>query len=228
MALSSPPFPLRPRGAGTFPWAAGSKAGEGDGIDPERDDDELVAACRGGDPDAFGLLVRRHQKLMLNLAYRMVGDLDEACEVVQEAFLSAHRALDQFRGTARFSTWLAAITLNQARDALARATRRRRFEAYSLDAPIAGARGPVQPDPPARGPDPLERMQRQAVRDRVAACLQVLPAEFRAVVVLRDLQERSYEEIAQLLQVREGTVKSRLFRGREGLRNCLKRALGAL
>jgi len=198
------------------------------GADEESDDAELVAACRNGDPDAFGVLVRRHQKTMLNLALRMVGNLEEACEVVQDAFLAAHRGLPGFRGEARFSTWLTAITLNQARNRLAALASRRRNEAFSLDAPLDTARGPVFPDPPSGAPGQLELMERQALRLRVEGCIQALPVAFREVLVLRDLQERSYEEIGALLKVREGTVKSRLSRAREGVKDCLKRAPGVL
>jgi RNA polymerase sigma-70 factor (ECF subfamily) len=198
------------------------------GADEESDDAELVAACRNGDPDAFGILVRRHQKTMLNLALRMVGNFEEACEVVQDAFLAAHRGLPGFRGEARFSTWLTAITLNQARNRLAALASRRRNEAFSLDAPIETARGPVFPDPPSGSPGQLELMERQALRLRVEGCVQALPVAFREVLVLRDLQERSYEEIGALLKVREGTVKSRLSRAREGVKDCLKRPPGVL
>ena len=193
----------------------------------ERDDAELAAACVAGDPEAFGILVRRHQKTMLNLAYRMLGDYEEACEVVQDAFLAAHRGLGQFRFEARFTTWLTAITLNQARNRLVRMAARRRNEAFSLDAPIATARGPVLPDPPSRAPGPLEGLERQALRAGVERCVRALPLAFREVLVLRDLQDRSYEEIGALLRLRQGTVKSRLFRAREDVKDCLKRALGA-
>ena len=196
-------------------------------MDGESDDAELVAACRGGDPDAFGILVRRHQKTMLNLAFRMLGNLEEACEVVQDAFLAAHRGLPQFRGEARFTTWLTAITLNQARNRLVRLAGLRRHEAFSLDAPIATDQGQVLPDPPSGAPGALELMERQALRRQVEGCIQALPVDFREVLVLRDLQNRSYDEIGQLLKVREGTVKSRLFRAREGVKDCLKRCQGA-
>jgi RNA polymerase sigma-70 factor (ECF subfamily) len=216
-----PGSPDATRGPGTFPAATRSNAGEGGCL--EASDEQLVEACRGGDPDAFALLVRRHQKSMLNLAFRLLGDLEEACEAVQDAFLDAHRGLDRFRREARFSTWLAAITLNGSRDRLARLATRRRREAYSLDAPITTARGTVVPDPPSTAPDALADLEQAALRARVADCLQALPLEFRTVMVLRDLQDRSYEEIAALLGARPGTVKSRLFRAREGIRECLER-----
>jgi RNA polymerase sigma-70 factor (ECF subfamily) len=212
--------------AGTFPAGARSNDLSGPPRAGEGDDGELVAACLDGDDEAFAILVRRHQKVMLNLALRLVGNVEEACEVVQDAFLAAHRALAQFRGEARFSTWLAAITLNHARNRLAHLASRRRNEAFSLDAPIATAQGPVYPDPPAQAPDPLQELETRSLRARVARCIQALPLGFREVLVLRDLQDRSYEEIALLLKVRDGTVKSRLFRAREGVKDCLERAGG--
>jgi RNA polymerase sigma-70 factor (ECF subfamily) len=200
----------------------------------ETTDGELVAACRSADAGnaeaAFEWLVRRHQKTMLNLAYRVVGDYEEACEVVQDAFVAAYKGLPTFRGEAKFSTWLTTITLNQARNGLVRIKARRRHEAYSLDEPRTSQDGDQRPnrqDPPSTAPSALDQMEEAVVRRRIEACLQELPPDFREVLVLRDLQERSYEEIGALLKVREGTVKSRLFRAREGIKDCLKRHLGA-
>ena len=180
---------------------------------------------------AFEWLVRRHQKAMLNLAYRVVGDHEEACEVVQDAFVAAYKGLATFRGEARFRTWLTTITLNQARNGLARLQARRRHEAFSLDAAPSGAEGEARShrmDPPSLALSALEEMEAEAVRRKVEGCIAELPLDYREVLVLRDLQECSYEEIGALLKLREGTVKSRLFRAREGIRDCLKRALGAL
>jgi len=196
-------------------------------VDEESEDGELVSAFRSGDPDAFGVLVRRHQKTMLNVALRMLGSYEEACEVVQDAFLAAHKGLPQFREEARFSTWLTAITLNQARNRLASLASRRRHEAFSLDAPIAAEHGEVRAEPPSGAPSALADLEAQALRKQVEACILALPPDFREVLVLRDLQDRSYLEIGAVLNVREGTVKSRLARAREGVKACLERALRA-
>jgi RNA polymerase sigma-70 factor, ECF subfamily len=185
--------------------------------DEEPDDVELVAACRNGDSGAFEVLVRRHQKAMLNLAYRVVGSYEDACEVVQDAFVSAYKGLSSFREEARFSTWLTTITLNHARNGLERIVARRRREGHSL----------AEQDPLSTAPSALEQMEDRAVRKQIEKCIASLPVEFREVLVLRDIQERSYEEIGTVLNVREGTVKSRLFRAREGVKECLKRAMGA-
>ena len=178
---------------------------------------ELVAACRNGDSGAFEVLVRRHQKAMLNLAYRVVGSYEDACEVVQDAFVAAYKGLSSFREEASFSTWLTTITLNHARNGLERIVARRRREGHSL----------AEQDPPSTAPSALEQMEDRAVRKQIEKCIASLPVEFREVLVLRDIQERSYEEIGTVLNVREGTVKSRLFRAREGVKECLKRAMGA-
>ena len=178
---------------------------------------ELVAACRNGDSGAFEVLVRRYQKAMLNLAYRVVGSYEDACEVVQDAFVAAYKGLSSFREEASFSTWLTTITLNHARNGLERIVARRRREGHSL----------AEQDPPSTAPSALEQMEDRAVRKQIEKCIASLPVEFREVLVLRDIQERSYEEIGAVLKVREGTVKSRLFRAREGVKECLKRAMGA-
>ncbi len=196
-------------------------------VDGESDDVELVSACRAGDPDAFGILVLRHQKAMLNVAFRMMGNYEEACDVVQDAFIAAHRGLAGFRSEARFTTWLTTITLNQARNRLETLASRRRREAFSLDAPVATERGEVRPDPASDAPSALERLEAAALRRQVEECLGTLPPDFREVLVLRDLRDHSYQEIGAVLDLREGTVKSRLARAREGIKACLERALGA-
>ena len=103
---------------------------------------------------------------------------------------------------------------------------RRRHEAYSLDAPLPGGEADSRREPPSLDPSALDQLEEAAVRRRIEACIAELPLDFREILVLRDLQERSYEEIGTLLKVREGTVKSRLFRARETVKDCLKRSLG--
>jgi RNA polymerase sigma-70 factor (ECF subfamily) len=193
----------------------------------ESDDGELVAAFRAGEVDAFECLVRRHQKAMLNVAYRMIGNYDEACEVAQDAFVAAFKGLASFRGEARFTTWLTTITLNQSRNRLEHLASRRRHEAWSLDAPPPGRDDDRPGDPPSGAPSALDLMEEQALRKRVEKCIDSLPPDFREVLVLRDLRDHSYEEIGAMLKVREGTVKSRLFRAREGVKDCLELAGGA-
>jgi RNA polymerase sigma-70 factor (ECF subfamily) len=187
----------------------------------EDEDADFVARCRRGDPDAFAVLVRRHQKRMLNIAYRMIGDYGEACDVVQEAFLSAWRGVGNFRGEARFSTWLCGIVLNHARNHLKYQSVRSRHGEASFDDPATSEeRGQ---DPPSREESAVERLERRELEARVQAGIGSLDGEQREVLVLRDIQGYSYEEIGAMLRLPQGTVRSRLFRARSALKESLLR-----
>jgi len=192
------------------------------------DDSRLVSSCRQGEIDAFEALVQKYQKKMLNVAYRMIGDYDEACEVVQDSFLSAYRSIKKFRGESRFSTWLYRIVLNLSRNRIAQVRTRGSREVYSIDAPKATEEGSMRMDPPDEGPSPLEQMEKKEVDARVQGCINGLDSEQREVLVLRDVQGFSYEEIHDILKIPDGTVKSRLFRARDALKGCLKKVLGDL
>jgi RNA polymerase sigma-70 factor (ECF subfamily) len=117
------------------------------------DEDELlVRSAQKGDLRAFESLVEKYQKKMLNLAFRMLGDYEEACDAVQEAFLSAFRAIRKFRGEAKFSSWLYGIVLNQARNRLRQLASRERHHSLSLDDPLEPGSGRLDPDPLPRRP----------------------------------------------------------------------------
>jgi RNA polymerase sigma-70 factor (ECF subfamily) len=192
------------------------------------DDAGFVARCRRGDTEAFAVLVRRHQKKMLNVAFRMIGDYDEACDVVQEAFLSAYRAIGKFRGDARFSTWLCGIVLNHSRSHIKRKAARSRCEAGSLDDPVKSKDGSFVNEPRSQEESIVERLEKRELEAKVQECIGFLDGEQREVLVLRDIQGFSYEEIGVLLKLPEGTVKSRLFRARNALKDGLLRVLGDL
>jgi RNA polymerase sigma-70 factor (ECF subfamily) len=191
-------------------------------------DAALVAAAHEGDLSAFETLVARHQKRMLNVAFRIIGDYEDACEVVQDAFISAYRNLKGFRAEAKFTTWLTAITVNLSKNRLKRVIIRQKREPVSLDAPIMTNDGEVMPDPPSNEPSVLDRMERRDMKQKVQDCIGELDPDFREVLVLRDLQDFSYDEIGEMLKVAAGTVKSRLFRARESVKDCLKKAMGEL
>jgi RNA polymerase sigma-70 factor, ECF subfamily len=192
------------------------------------DDAALVASARQGDLSAFEALVAKHQKRMLNTAFRIIGDYEDACEVTQDAFISAYKNLKGFRQEAKFSTWLTAITMNLSKNRLKRVIMRQKREPLSLDAPILTDDGEVMPDPPSKEPSVLDRMEDQDMKNKVQGCIQALEPDFREVLVLRDMQDFSYEEIGGMLKVAAGTVKSRLFRARESVKECLKNAMGQL
>jgi RNA polymerase sigma-70 factor (ECF subfamily) len=194
-----------------------------------RDEDrKFVASCQEGDINAFEVLVRRHQKRMLNIAYRISGSYDEACEIVQEAFISAYKNIKGFKGKAKFATWLYAICINLSKNRLKQLQTRRYREAYSTNDPIVTPDGEIKGDPPSSEPSALDRLEARDVQQQVQGCINALDAEFREVLILRDIQGFSYDEISAMLKVPEGTVKSRLFRAREAVKDCLKGVMGDL
>jgi RNA polymerase sigma-70 factor (ECF subfamily) len=190
------------------------------------DDKTLIAACRRGDTTAFECLVLRHQRMLFNVALRMTGIHEDAADIVQDAFIAAWKKIGDYRGEARFSTWLTAIVVNLSRNRiLQRRVSERRF-AYSLNAPLPDGNGKMLHDPPSMTPSVMEQLEEAELRQMVQRCIEALDQGFREVLVLRDMQEMSYEEVGTALQLREGTVKSRLFRARDAVKDCLKRAMG--
>jgi RNA polymerase sigma-70 factor, ECF subfamily len=201
----------------------------GVGTVPISDDDAtLVSSSQNGDLSAFELLVCRHQKRMLNIAFRLIGDYDEACEVAQDAFVSAYKNIKTFRGQAKFTTWLTAITVNLSKNRLKQMKSRQGRVAFSLNDPIQTEDGNMTLDQPSNEPSVLDQLVKRDVQSRVQECIKKLDSTYREVLVLRDMQDFSYEEIGTMLKMREGTVKSRLFRARDMVKNCLKLAMGDL
>ena len=189
-------------------------------LSPEHCDPDqgLVEACRGGAAGAFDDLVRRHQERVHRLACRMLGDSDAALDVAQEAFVKAWRALPQFKGEARFSTWITRIAINQCRNELRRRRTVKHTQPLSLDAPSAGQETTLGASVPAAGPDPWEVARGREVSRALEASLAELDGEAREVLLLRDAEDLSYEEVAEILDVPVGTVRSRLHRARGELR----------
>ncbi len=208
------------------PAAVSHRAKETSGKDDE--DRQLVSACQAGDDDAFERLVRKYQKRMLNIAFRMIGDYDDACETVQETFLAAYRSIRRFRKEAAFSTWLYAICVNHARNRLKQTRSRGRFEAQSLDDPVETEDGSFGREMASDHPTALEEIERKELQQKVQECMNRLDDEYREVLVLRDIQGFSYDEIRDILGIPDGTVKSRLFRARDALKAHLLKVFGDL
>jgi RNA polymerase sigma-70 factor (ECF subfamily) len=213
---------------GTNPLSELSYTVESAGAPAPGDDAALVSSSQTGDLEAFERLVVKHQKRMLNVAYRLTNDYDEACEVVQDAFVAAFRNIKTFRGDSKFTTWLTAITVNLSKNRLKQMRSRRGHEAYSLDEQVETGDGRMTIDPPSKEPSVLDRLEARDIQVNVRDCIKALEPDFREALVLRDLQDFSYEEIGGILKVPEGTVKSRLFRARELVKDCLKRVMGEL
>jgi RNA polymerase sigma-70 factor (ECF subfamily) len=192
------------------------------------EDTEIVSSCKKGDTDAFEVLVNKYEKKMLNIAYRMIGNYDDACEIVQDAFVTAFKNLRHFREEARFSTWLYTIVVNLSKNRLKRLTVKGHREELTLDNPVSQDDRQTKREPVSGEPSALERIEQRETKEVVQGCINSLDDEFKEVIVLRDIQGFSYEELSDMLKIKPGTVKSRLFRAREALKDCLKRALGDL
>ena len=194
------------------------------------DDDDLqyVTACRKGDTEAFSVLVGRHSQKMLNIAYRMLGDYDEACDVTQEAFLAAFRSIKAFKAEAKFSTWLCRIVINYAKNRLKQRQSLSRHESVSLDETTDGQGDCARCLAVSNENDPATLLERRELEAEVQKCISALDGDHREVLVMRDIQGFSYEEIRDVLQIPDGTVKSRLSRARMAIKDCLKKVMGDL
>ena len=177
---------------------------------PER---ASLEAARRGDVRAFNRLVEQYQTLAYNVAYRTLGQPDDAADATQEAFLSAFRAIRNFRGDS-FKAWLLRIVVNACYDQL---RKRRRQAAESLEALDEGAEGEFAPPDPGLGPELAVLGTETATA--IQRALDRLPYEQRVVAILCDVQGLSYEEAATTLELAVGTIKSRLSRARARLRH---------
>ncbi|HUL73001.1 MAG TPA: sigma-70 family RNA polymerase sigma factor [Vicinamibacterales bacterium] len=181
----------------------------------------LVQQCAAGDESACTRLVTDHQRMVYQLALHLLGDPQEALDVSQEVFLRVFRTLSQFRGQSTLRTWIYRIVVNQASNRQRWWRRRRRAQQVALDDHTA-AHGELAEGRAFAQPDSV--LQQQEAARRVWGALDALPFDQRAVVVLREIDGLSYEEIAVSLGVAVGTVKSRLARARESLRLALRPA----
>lgn len=189
----------------------------------DRDDRSLVRRTLDGDGAAFGDLVRAYSASLVTLALRIVRDGDEAEDVAQEAFIKAHDALRRYDAIYPFRVWLVRITYNTAIDHL----RRRRGGTLSLDAPRRVGGDEIEwelVDASAAGPD--EGVAARDQREMLDRAIGQLPPTLRAAIVLRHVEDLSYEEIASTLGIPLGTVKIRIHRGREALAKILRREMG--
>lgn len=173
----------------------------------------VVRRVLEGDVNAYEELVLAYEKNVYNLALRMVGNAQDAEDMAQEAFLKAYNSLSGFRGDSKFSVWLYRIVNNVCLDHLRRQNRR---QASSLS--VEDDEGEEsQLDIPDESQSPEALLERSLTKDAVRRGLQALPAEQRQILLLREIQGMSYEEIGQCLDLEPGTVKSRIFRARKRL-----------
>ena len=181
-------------------------------------DHALVEKVRQGDKTAFDILVLKYQNKIIKLINRYVHDPDEAMDVAQDAFLKAYRAIDRFRGESAFYTWLYRIAINTAKNHLVASGRRP--PGGDIDAQEAeqyeGATGLKEYDTPEH------LVLKNEIQTTIARAIDELPDDLRTAITLRELEGRSYEEIAETMECPIGTVRSRIFRAREAIDSKLK------
>ena len=173
---------------------------------PPAEIDDLIERCLAGDQQAWEEIVRRHWRKVFNVAYKFVGRHDEAEDLTQDIFLKIFKALHTFDRRANFQTWLVSISRNLCIDHYRSVRKERETIARDVDASLLA--------PVSRDRGPYAEMEHTDLRQLIRRALAELPTTLREAVVLRDLQEFSYQEIADRLALPEGTVKSRINRGR--------------
>jgi len=186
---------------------------------PVDDELQLVTAARGGDISAFESLVNRYERKIFRLGMNITGNREDAEDVMQEAFLKAYQHLPEFEGNSRFYTWLVRIAVNQALMKL----RKRRPNQVSLDEEIETGDDSFFRDVEDWGPSPAERFEQTQLHEILNSAISELDPSFRIVFQLRDIEEMSTEETADVLHLSVPAVKSRLLRARLKLRQKLNR-----
>ena len=186
-------------------------------------DKELIKHFKKGDLSAFDILVDRYSAKAFQIAYGVLANREDSEEVAQDVFVRIFRALPKFRGESEFTTWMYRIAMNLARNKYRWNKTRGSQKNFSIDAPLEGREGAVNGlDLPERRMGPDENVSIKEFEAKVAEELKELPPLYREALVLRNVDEMSYEEIASLLNCKLGTIKSRIARAREELRKRLK------
>lgn len=185
--------------------------------DHEQDETALITQAQAGDLDAFNDLVLRYQNFIYSVTYRIMGDSESASDATQDTFLTAYRRLETFRG-GNFRAWLARIGTNTCYDELRR--RKRRPADYIEDLP--GSESADGPPLPSEAPTPEHVAGQTELQQAIQDCINALQEDRRLVLVMREIEGLSYEEIADTLTIQVGTVKSRLSRARQAMRHCLQ------
>lgn len=178
----------------------------------------LLEKAKAGDVAAFEELVGSYQKKMYNLAYRIVGNPEDAADMVQEALIRIFRSIAKFKEQSSFSTWIYRITTNVCLDEL---RRRKNKKEFSLDQEIHGEDGDMKRQIKSDDISPDSAAEQEELREIVNSAINSLPEDQKVVISLRDIQGLTYSEISQVLDCPEGTVKSRINRARNALKNVL-------
>lgn len=177
----------------------------------------LIERIKKGDINSFELLIADYQVYAYNVAYRMIGNEEDAKDITQEALIKVYKSIHKFKGTSSFSTWLYRIVMNTCKDEL----KKRKEVMISLDKEIETSEGRMTVEIGDERHNPAEVMERKEISHVVQEAIGELPDANRMVIVLRDIQGLSYEEISEVVKEPIGTVKSRISRGRSMLKKIL-------
>lgn len=180
----------------------------------QQTDEELVAAILAGHRERFADLVSRYQGRLVNYLYRLLRSIEDAHELTQEVFIKVYQALDRFDPTYRFSTWIFRVAQNAAIDEI----RKRRLQVVPFEGRVDDEGGVREWDPPSADRGPYRDLRNQERGGAIQRAVDALPWEYRELIVLRHFGELSYDEIASLKEMPLGTVKNKLFRGRQMLK----------
>lgn len=198
---------------------------EPSGEHPLAQEIKLVQRCQAGDRQAFNEIIRSYQNKVLNLAYQILGSYSEAVDLAQEAFIKAYFSIKKFRQDSSLYTWLYRITVNLCKNKIKYWKRHGYYQKTSLDEPLELEEGSVKVELATDTPNPSEILVRKERSGIVRQAIESLEEGYRLVLILRDREMLSYEEIAKILKCELGTVKSRLHRARLMLKEKLEGVL---
>ena len=182
------------------------------------DESRLIKRAQDGDNKAFEVLIEAHFKNIYNIAYRIAGNPDDASDMTQEVMIKLFRNIGSFGGNSKFSTWVYRVATNTCLDELKKI---RRHSTYSINSEIDTGEGEFLYEVEDTSPTPDLKVEQGELSNMVATAINSLSLEHKAIITLRDIQDFSYEEIANILNLSEGTVKSRLSRARMQLKKIL-------
>ncbi len=191
------------------------------------DDKELVQRCQNGDPKAFQIIVQKYQKKLFSIAYGIVHNREDALDIVQETFLKVHRYIASFQGNSSLYTWLYRIVVNLCIDFIRKDNR---AATYDYNDAVRHTPTPTQEAndiPFTHISDPIQALNDKELGEQIWKAMSALSVNHRTVIILREIEGMSYEEMAQTLQCSKGTIMSRLHHARANLRKCLEKYLAA-
>lgn len=178
---------------------------------------KFIKKCVNGDLKAFDELIEKYEKTAYNIAFRMLKNPEDAMDVSQEAFIKVFKSIKTFNFESAFSTWLYRIVTNTCLDFL----RKRNTNVYSIDNPIHTDEGEIERDIPDESDTPEELLEKKLTKELVNNSISKLDENHRVVIILRDIQGFSYEEISKIIDCSIGTVKSRINRARKNLKDII-------